>query len=150
MLMALSAFADSGVLLKLAGGSTVGFAFAEKPVIATGDSLVMRTSTGTVAYAYNEISRIEFGNVPMTPNAVSTPTEETKSCVNFRITGTGIDVAGLRRGERVAVYTINGTKVAGASASAGNSTVSLQLPQAGGNIFIVRTSTGVTFKFIRK
>lgn len=150
LLLASTVKADEGVLLQLTDGSTVGFAFDEKPVLVTGDSLFMKTASQEVAYPYSAIRRIVFGDVPVIPDAIERVSDAPKSNVSFRLGDGGIEVMGLQRGERVSVYSMNGTLIGTSAASANGSSVSFSLGRDGGSVYIVRTSSGKTFKFTTK
>lgn len=66
----------------------------------------------------------------------------------FRATRSGIVVGGLADGERVEAFAPDGSLVGSTVVSGGRA--SLDLPQAPISVYIVRTSHGVTFKFINK
>lgn len=149
LLLSSGAKADEGVVLLLTDGSTVGFAFDEKPVLVIGDSLFMKTASQEVAYPYSAIRRIVFGDVPLIPDAIERVSDAPKSNVSFRLGDGGIEVMGLQCGERVSVYSMNGTLIGTSAASANDSSVSFSLGRDGG-VYIVRTSSGKTFKFITK
>lgn len=150
LLLSSTVKADDGVLLQLADGSTVGFAFSEKPVLVTGDSLLMKTTSQEIAYPYSDIKRVVFGEVPVTPDAIERVNSEPRASVSFRINNGEIEVSGLQRGERVSVYGINGALTASSVASSDDASVSLQLAKDGSNVYIVRTSSGKSFKFTTK
>lgn len=142
--------ADEGILLHLKNGTTASFLFSEKPVLVTGESLVMKTTKEEVAYAYKDISKIQFGEVTKDPTAIRDLQTGSNGSVSFRLTDTGIEAVGLSLGEKVEVFDIAGKKVASSTSSANNASIVLPLPHAGKNVFVVRTSNGVTFKFLRK
>ena len=150
LLLASAAKADEGVLLQLADGSTVGFAFSEKPVLVTGDSLRMKTTSQEVAYPYSNIKRVVFGDVPVTPDAIARVNNEPGTTVSFRISDGGVEVSGLQRGERVSVYGINGAMMVSSVASSDGASVNLPLAKDGSKVYIVRTSSGKSFKFTTK
>lgn len=140
--------ADDGVLLVLNSGETVGFAFSEKPVIVTGENLLIKTAATEVTYPYSGVKHVEFGEVP-TANAIDKVTGDKAGKVFFKLSDGGVDVSGLSNGELVSVYTVDGREVASAKAGSGSS-VCISLPAGSRSVYVVRTSSGVSFKFVNK
>lgn len=145
--VATSSWGESGMVLLLKDGSTAGFLFSEKPTVVTSTSvLTMRTANGySVEYAYDKVRRIYFSD---NVNSTGIKVLETGSNANvtFRLTPTGIEIMGLEKGNSAAVYTIDGRLVAKGKAEGGKT--SLAIPQ-GGKAYIVRTSTGVSYKLVK-
>lgn len=143
--------ADQGVLLLLTDGSSVGFTFSQKPKMIVGsDELQLLASTGDeIAYPYSRVKRTYFGDITTTGINRVTAGKTTPS-VLFKSTADGIEVEGLKAGERVTVYGIDGTTVASATAANDGGTVYLQIPFRSRAVYIVRTTGGISYKFLKK
>lgn len=136
-------FAEEGVVLLLNDGTSVGFAFSQKPDIAIGSELTISTADGkALSYDYSSIKRISFADI--TPTAIDNIKSSSAKAV-FSITDNGIEVSGLANGEKVRAYSVDGSLAASATARDGHA--SLQLSSTG-SVYIIRTSGGVTFKFV--
>lgn len=135
-----------GIVLLLRNGKTIGFALSEKPVITTGKELVVRTSLSELSYDYSEVQRIYWDKVSIT--GINSAKADGKGAVVFRITGGGIEASGLARGERLHLYTTDGVLINSAENQSGGIAV-LPLPEGKG-AYIVRSSSGISYKFIRK
>lgn len=68
----------------------------------------------------------------------------------FHIAGRSLDASGLARGEKVSLYSFNGMLVASATSNTDGGSVSFELPESLGAAYIVRTSTGISYKIILK
>ncbi len=97
MLIATGIYAEDGVVLLLRNGNSVKFAFSEKPVMVTGSTLTMKTTSETVDYNYTEIKRSYFGEITSSIDAVR---GNSKSESLFRMTPAGMEVTGLQQGEK--------------------------------------------------
>ena len=146
LIMTIGVRGEEGVLLQLKNGSTVGFAFSDKPTMLIGSTLEIRANKTVVNYDYNEVKRVYWGEVQ--PNSISSTKDNINSDVVFRINANGLNVSGLANGERVSVYDTAGKLVTTAVSTQDNGTLSLPLKQSGG-IYIARTQSGVSFKFTR-
>lgn len=135
-----------GIVLLLRDGKTVGFALSAKPVITTGKELVVRTSLGELSYDYSEVQRVYWDKVSVT--GINSAKADVKGAVVFRITGGGIEASGLANGERLQLYTTDGVLIDSAENQSGGTAV-LPLPEGKG-AYIVRSSSGISYKFIRK
>lgn len=136
--------AEEGVILLLKSGKSVGFAFQDKPAIFPGSTLVITSQKGAkVEYAYHDVQRFYWGDVSASSGI--TPVEKNK--VVFHLTDDGITVEGLTKGECVSIYTIDGKAVASATSSNGNTSLRWS---SSAKVFIVRTSSGECFKFVRQ
>lgn len=148
LMIPLMGSAADGVRLLLKNGTTVDFAFADRPVVIAGSMLTVRTNNLTVYYDYGEIQRIYFINDAVS-SGIKGLNANVKSNITFCITEYGIDVYGLSKNVRVDIFTLNGTLVSSAKSESENGNVRLLLPM-GQNVYIVKTSSGVKYKFIRK
>lgn len=138
-------FAEEGATLLLKIGQTVAFAFSSRPVVKTGEQLMMQSTNQTVIYDYSEVQRIELGEISTTGIR---NVEKEKPAIIFKLTNEGIEVSGLDYGESISVFTVNGTKVANTKSKAKGSKIRLSLPVKG--VYVVSTSSGINYKFIRK
>lgn len=143
--------ADQGVLLLLKDGTSVGFAFSQKPKMLVGDDeLQLLANDGDeIAYPYSEVEKAYFGDVETTGIDNVNSDNSAKNLV-FKSTADGIEVDGLKAGEKVSVYTVDGTQVSSASAANDGGTVSLAIPYKSRTVYIVNTSRGISYKFIKK
>lgn len=143
-----SAWAESGVVLVLHNGTSVGFAFDRTPVVRTDTAatLLVETADGlSLSYNYDDVQKIYLADISAT--GIGAPGSAVAMPV-FRATRNGILVGGLTDGERVEAFAPDGSLVGSTVANGGRA--SIDLPQAPISVYIVRTSHGVTFKFINK
>jgi hypothetical protein len=146
LIMTIGVMGEEGVLLQLKNGSTVGFAFSDKPTMLIGSTLEIRANKTVVNYDYNEVKRVYWGEVQ--PNGISSAKDNINSSVVFRINTNGLSVSGLTKGERVSVYDTTGRLVTTAISTQDNGTLDLSLKISNG-IYIARTQSGISFKFTR-
>lgn len=146
LIMTIGVMGEEGVLLQLKNGSTVGFAFSDKPTMLIGSTLEIRANKTVVNYDYNEVKRVYWGEVQ--PNGISSAKDNINSSVVFRINTNGLSVSGLTKGERVSVYDTTGRLVSTAISTQDNGTLDLSLKISNG-IYIARTQSGISFKFTR-
>ncbi len=147
--MAVGAMAETqpGIIVRLKDGTTVGFTFESKPKILPRYSyLNIVTDKADVFYDNSKTSSIYTGDV--NTGGVESPMADAKPGVRFHIVDNCVDVSGLMSGEAVTAYTIDGRSVCSACANADNETLQMAMPASG--VYIIRTSTGVAFKFIIK
>ena len=146
LIMTIGVMGEEGVLLQLKNGSTVGFAFSDKPTMLIGSTLEIRANKTVVNYDYNEVKRVYWGEVQ--PNGISSAKDNINSSVVFRINTNGLSVSGLTKGERVSIYDTTGRLITTAISPKDNETLNLSLKPSNG-IYIARTQSGISFKFTR-
>lgn len=142
------AWAESGVVVVLHDGTEVGFAFDRTPVVKTDTAatLLVETADGlSVGYDYDAIRKIYLGDVSAT--GIGALSQATVRPV-FRPTSGGIEICGMKDGERVEAFAPDGSLVGSAVANGGQA--ALRLPGTPAAVYIIRTSGGITFKFINK
>ena len=144
LIMTIGVMGEEGVLLQLKNGSTVGFAFSDKPTMLIGSTLEIRANKTVVNYDYNEVKRVYWGEVQ--PNGISSAKDNINSSVVFRINTNGLSVSGLTKGERVSIYDTTGRLITTAISTKDNETLNLSLKTSNG---IARTQSGISFKFTR-
>lgn len=153
--MPIARAAEQGVVLRFTDGTLVGFAFKDKPAIGytTVDNVPTLTITSggfKVQYDYSNVKSFYWSSdVSSVPTSISDVPANGAGNVSFRITDGGISVSGLASGESVAVYTVSGAKVASAVSPTGSGEANITLPQGAG-VYIVKASSGISYKFIRK
>lgn len=141
-------WADEGVALLLKSDSTVCFAFSESPVIVFGKQFSMHTTNQTVTYPFEKIQRIFLSN-DITPSVVENINTENSKKLSFRFANGQIEIRGLHKGEYVSLYTKDGIMLCSQKKTSDNTTFTLPIPQGQG-IFIIKTSTGISYKCISK
>ena len=144
LIMTIGVMGEEGVLLQLKNGSTVGFAFSDKPTMLIGSTLEIRANKTVVNYDYNEVKRVYWGEVQ--PNGISSAKDNINSSVVFRINTNGLSVSGLTKGERVSIYDTTGRLITTAISTKDNETLNLSLKTSNG-IYIARIKSGISFKF---
>lgn len=135
-----------GIVLLLRNGKTVVFALSENPVITTGKELVVKTTLSELSYDYNEVQCVYWDKMRIT--SINSAKADGKSAVVFRVTDGGIEAYGLARGERLQLYTADGALINSTESRSGGTAV-LPLPEEKG-VYIVRCSSGISYKFVRK
>lgn len=129
---------NEGVILTQSDGSTIGFAFEQEPKMTfTATDVVIKAGETEVSYALEGL-KITFGDTSTT--AVQSVE---KADVKFGFGKTGLKATGLKAGEVVSVYGLNGACVATAKVSA-DGQVSVNLPQKG--VYVVKAGK-VSYKF---
>lgn len=156
MLLALFAFSLSvfagnpGVTFLLRSGQKVSFSFAEKPVVALSDEYLSVSVGGVerVSYAYADVQRVVV--VDDVVSAIDNVVANDKSQhVVFSFSANVLNVSGLAVGERYSLYAIDGKLMLGEKADAdGKAAISLSSLQQG--IYVVRTQSGISYKFFKK
>lgn len=148
-LMPFVALAADGILLQLKSGKTLGFTFDSKPKVITGKTLTIKSNDGNrVEYNYDEVKKLYWGYVSSSVG-INNVQADGKSNVVFHLTHDGITVTGLQKGERVTVYSIGGAQVGQAVSTANGGSANISLSSFSGHVFIVRTSGGANFKFVK-
>lgn len=156
MLLALFAFSLSvfagnpGVTFLLRSGRKVSFSFAEKPVVALSDANLSVSVGGVerVSYAYAEVQRVVV--VDDVVSAIDNVVANDKSQhVVFSFSANVLNVSGLAANESIALYTIDGKLMLSEKANAeGKAAMNLSSLQQG--IYVVRTQSGISYKFFKK
>jgi hypothetical protein len=77
------------------------------------------------------------------------PKVKDKSKIVFNVIDNALVAKGLAKGERISVYMIDGNLVNSASSNADGGSAVINLPNHRNQIYIVRTSSGVSYKFIK-
>lgn len=156
MLWALFAFSltvfagNPGVTFLLRSGQKVSFSFAEKPVVALSDANLSVSVGGVerVSYAYADVQRVVV--VDDVVSAIDNVVANDKSQhVVFSFSANVLNVSGLAANESIALYTIDGKLMLSEKANAeGKSAMNLSSLQQG--IYVVRTQSGISYKFFKK
>lgn len=156
MLLALFAFSLSvfagnpGVTFLLRSGQEVSFSFAEKPVVALSDANLSVSVGGVerVSYAYAEVQRVVV--VDDVVSAIDNVVANDKSQhVVFSFSANVLNVSGLAANESMALYATDGKLMLSEKANAeGKAAMNLSSLQQG--IYIVRTQSGISYKFFKK
>lgn len=134
------------IMLLLKGGERLAFALSDKPVIKMGDELTFTSAYETVIYNYDDVRYVYWDRDFVI--GINGAKADGKARVLFRVTADGIEASGLANGERLQLYATDGVLMASAVSSGGGSIV---LPLPGGKgTYIVRASSGISYKFIRK
>ena len=145
--LSIIAMADDGVILKLKNGNEVGFVFSSKPCIATGTELnITTTDSCSIRYDYSEVRSITFGNVSSTD--IEDVTASQVCDIVFRLLDGKVIIEGLAADESVNLYNIGGLLLASQKQTANSGVLTLPLEASG--VFIIRTSTGVNYKVLKK
>ena len=140
--------ADDGVVLLLTSGSEVGFAFSSRPQVVPGEKLVIRCADGVeVSYAYGEVHRISWGEVGTTTSVDSSIVDDAPKRVQFSVSPSELLVNGLPVGESVSLCRADGQLVSTHLQDAEGAT--LRIPLSDSGLYIVRTSTGVSYKVLK-
>lgn len=147
----LSVFAGSpGVTFLLRSGQEVSFSFAEKPVVALSDANLSVSVGGVerVSYAYADVQRVVV--VDDVVSAIDNVVANDKSQhIVFSFSANVLNVSGLAVGERFSLYAIDGKLMLSEKANAeGKSAMNLSSLQQG--IYVVRTQSGISYKFFKK
>ena len=147
----LSVFAGNpGVTFLLRSGLKVSFSFAEKPVVALSDANLSVSVGGVerVSYAYAEVQRVVV--VDDVVSAIDNVVANDKSQhVVFAVSANALNVSGLAANESIALYATDGKLMLGEKANAeGKAAMNLSSLQQG--IYVVRTQSGISYKFFKK
>lgn len=156
MLLALFAFSLSvfagnpGVTFLLRSGQKVSFSFAEKPVVALSDANLSVSVGGVerVSYAYADVQRVVV--VDDVVSAIDNVVANDKSQhIVFSFSANVLNVSGLAVGERFSLNAIDGKLMLSEKADAdGKAAMNLSSLQQG--IYVVRTQSGISYKFFKK
>lgn len=147
----LSVFAGNpGVTFLLRSGQKVSFSFAEKPVVALSDANLSVSVGGVerVSYAYAEVQRVVV--VDDVVSAIDNVVANDKSQhVVFAVSANALNVSGLAANESIALYATDGKLMLSEKANAeGKSAMNLSSLKQG--IYVVRTQSGISYKFFKK
>lgn len=133
-----------GIVLLLKNGITVCFNLSDNPVVITSDKLIVRTSHEELIYDYSNVKYVFWDYVDITSvNNIQRSTD-----IKFYLKENSIEVSGLATDEYLWLYSIDGVlleKVAGQTTY--NITLNLPTNKA---TYIIRTSSGIRYKFINK
>lgn len=144
-LSSLGIHAEEGVIIHMQDNSKVGFVFSNEPVLKTGATLVIKTTTEEVSYEYSQVKDVCFGDI--TTTAIGSVNNNTVKSL-FRLTPSGLEVEGLGQGEQVFIYSLDGKLINMATNTNGKANITL--PDNDKSVYVVRTSNGTSFKFNRK
>lgn len=145
-----AASSEQEVRILLQNGNSVSFSFCTRPIIVPGENVEIRTDSSTVFYNYKDVSRI-FVATPKTIDTKIDNIETANKHVVFKIINQTLLASGLSIGEKVSLYSMDGKLLKTAVCSTGSKSVLLPLYDLAHNkIYIVQTSTGISFKFIYK
>lgn len=147
----LSVFAGNpGVTFLLRSGQMVSFSFAEKPVVALSDANLSVSVGGVerVSYAYADVQRMVV--VDDVVSAIDNVVANDKSQhIVFSVSANALNVSGLAVGERFSLNAIDGKLMLSEKADAdGKAAMNLSSLQQG--IYVVRTQSGISYKFFKK
>ncbi len=147
----LSVFAGNpGVTFLLRSGQKVSFSFAEKPVVALSDDYLSVSVRGVerVIYAYADVQRVVV--VDDVVSAIDNVVADDKSQhVVFSFSANVLNVLGLAANESIALYATDGKLMLSEKANAeGKAAMNLSSLQQG--IYVVRTQSGISYKFFKK
>lgn len=147
----LSVFAGNpGVTFLLRSGQKVSFSFAEKPVVALSDANLSVSVGGVerVSYAYAEVQRVVVVDdvVSAIDNVVA---NDKNQHVVFSFSANVLNVSGLAANESIALYATDGKLMLSEKADAeGKAAMNFSSLQQG--IYVVRTQSGISYKFFKK
>ena len=147
----LSVFAGNpGVTFLLRSGQKVSFSFAEKPVVALSDDYLSVSVRGVerVIYAYADVQCVVV--VDDVVSAIDNVVANDKSQhVVFAVSANALNVSGLAANESIALYATDGKLMLSEKANAeGKAAMNLSSLQQG--IYVVRTQSGISYKFFKK
>lgn len=147
MLMALAIFVarsatvNSHLIVTFTDGSTTSFLLADKPKVTFVDNFVRVTSNLVDSdFEASKVKKFVFGDQLASIDEVAT--DETRFVV---IDPDHVSVYGLKAGENISVYSIDGRSVMNARAAADGS-ATLDLSELPGAIYIIATQSGKTIK----
>lgn len=147
----LSVFAGNpGVTFLLRSGQKVSFSFAEKPVVALSDANLSVSVGGVerVSYAYADVHRVVVDDdvVSAIDNVVA---NDKSQHVVFLFSASTLNVSGLAANESITLYATDGKLMLSDKANAdGKAVMNLSSLQQG--IYVVRTQSGISYKFFKK
>lgn len=142
-----------GVTFVLKSGGKVSFAFTERPVVQTASDAVSVSVGGTerVSYPYADVARVVFEDVDAT--GISLPNQGGDDAPGihtvFAFDGGSLVASGLKVGERVSVYSLQGG-LAASLAAGSDGVAALQLSSLPQGVYVVRTQGGVAYKFMNR
>ena len=141
---------NSGVIFLLRSGKKVSFTFAEKPVITLSDTNLSVSVCGVecVNYSYADVQSVVVADdvVSAVDNVVG---NDKSQHVVFSYSASTLNVSDLAANESIALYTIDGKLMLRERADAdGKAAMNLSSLQQG--IYVVRTQSGISYKFFKK
>lgn len=144
----ITAFADERVVVDLKNGNALSFDFTKKPVLTISNELKVSSLKGnTISMPYSDVRKVYWGNNSAT-KIDGIQNNNSNSNVAFKISDDGIYISGLADGERVDVFTTSGVKVSTGVMNRANEIYRLYLPRSSSQVYVIRTSRGISFKFI--
>lgn len=160
-LLACSAVAQAetipGITVKMSTGEKVSFAFVEHPKIVKERSVWAREPNYLVVYTKGEkrlkyllekTAELTFEEVDIaTSIKPSKVVKGDENHVVFKINDAGFVAAGLKKGEKVKIYSSTGELVCSAKADS-NGVAEVSLSSYPQGVYVVNTSRGVSYKFI--
>lgn len=136
----------NGFLIEQKNGVTVGFLFANEPVMTyTETEIVLNGKDIDVRYPMAEVERMTFGVVSDTQTAVQTAKSQKISVAYDAET---IRITGLSDGEKVTMLGVDG-KLVGSAKADGNGVAILRCKVQTNSPYLVKTYKAA-FKFIKK
>ncbi len=146
MALPLQGFADEGIRLMLKDGSKVEYALSRHPKLVFGDtSITLSTSDGEQkTFAMASVQRLTFSDVASGIAAV-----KGAPAITVRTTANGVYVSGLTAHDIVSVFSVDGKVVASGCAGNACSDISLRLPASAPAVYILKTKSGYSLKFVK-
>lgn len=135
-LSALSSWADdiNAMMLHLASGKQVVCLLDEKPVVTfRGEELILTTHMNEVCYQSADV--LKFTYLYVDPTSVNKVSKQ--SLFSFR--ENTLSVTGAEPDTQIAVYSVDGVRVASAKTDKAGAT-SIVLPELSGKVYVVKTS----------
>lgn len=147
ILTAITSFAatsyKTSILVNLKSGETLEFKFAETPeALCEGLYMVFKVNDTRVNYPMVDIVNITF-NTTVGVQGIMTD----RPAVSFAIDATTLSADMLAPGEELAVYTIDGIKIASTHAD-GEGSARLDISKLNGGTYIAATASK-SFKFLK-
>ena len=140
-----------GVTFLLRNGQKVSFAFAEKPVVAVSNTDLMVSVTGSerVRFAYAEVQRVFFSD-DVTSGIASVQSKlSSQPNAVFSWQNGALQVSGLMPNEQVRVYGLDGNLALSERAQIDGS-LQLSFSALSKGVYVVRTQSGLSYKFFNK
>ena len=135
--------ANNGVKLILKSGLEVSFMFSYEPCLVIGKELLIKTNDGNeVSYEYSAVRNISILGEQNTNIEDSEILSD--SALTFKFMDGTLSIFGLPVGEHVSIYILNGQHLETYYQKSNTSVMNIPLKFSG--IYIVRTSTGISYK----
>ncbi len=139
------ASSSGGITVHLTNGQSVSFLFSQHPKLTTTSKelSILINDVKQVSYNYAEVKKVEVSN--SLPTEVKLP-QLKKEGIAFNFGDGQIRVSGLTSNEVVTAYSAEGTTVLSRHATA-NGTLTIDVSQLPQGVCIIRTQSGVNYKF---